>query len=55
MEELRGSVLLLIEYSVCDMKIYLVNITGYGLVKSEIHHLQFGLEDRANEGRTDFF
>lgn len=46
--------LLLIEYSVCDMKIYLVNITGYSLVNSEIHHLQFGFEDRANEGITDF-
>lgn len=37
------------------MKIYLVNITGYRLVNSEIYHLQFGLEYRANEGRMDFY
>lgn len=53
-EELLGSVLLLIEYSVCDMKIYLVNITGYSLVNSEIHHSQFNFEYSANEGRMDF-
>ena len=53
-KEILGSVLLLIKYSVCDMKIYLVNITGYNLVNSEIHHLQFSFENRANEGRMDF-
>lgn len=46
--------LLLIKYSVCDIKIYLVNITEYNLVNSEIHHLQFSFEYRANEGRMDF-
>lgn len=46
--------LLLVEYSMCDMKMYLVNITGYSLVNSEIHHLQFVFEDRANEERTFF-
>lgn len=53
-EGLLGSLLLLIEYSVCDMQIYLVNITAYSLVNSEIHHLQFGFEYRADEGRMDF-
>ena len=38
-EEILRSVLLLIKYSVCDTKIYLVNITEYNLVNSEIHHL----------------
>lgn len=54
MEELPGSVLLLIEYSVRDVKIYLVNITGYSLVNSYIQHLQFGFEYRASKRRMDF-
>lgn len=41
--------LFLIEYSVCDMKIYLINITSYSLVNSEIHNLQFDFEYRVNE------
>lgn len=48
------SVLQLIEYSVSDMKIYLVNITGYTLVNSEIHHIRFDFGYRENEGKLEF-
>lgn len=46
--------LFLIEHSVHDMKIYLVNITGYSLVNSKIRYLKFSFEYGANEGRMNF-